>query len=61
MTSLYSQKRWVALAYTPAQLAAEHGTTYLNRLGPLTYGATRDKRAGSALKAARSRRLVSSR
>ncbi len=27
MTKLYSQKRWVPLAYTPAQLAAEHGTS----------------------------------
>jgi acyl-homoserine-lactone acylase len=25
MTKLYSQKRWVDLAFTPAQLAAEHG------------------------------------
>jgi acyl-homoserine-lactone acylase len=27
MTRLYSQKKWVPLAYTPAQLRAEHGTT----------------------------------
>ncbi len=27
MTKLYSQKQWVTLAYTPAQLAAEHGNT----------------------------------
>jgi acyl-homoserine-lactone acylase len=27
MTKLYSEKRWVPLAYTPAQLAAEHGTS----------------------------------
>ncbi|MDA8366964.1 MAG: penicillin acylase family protein, partial [Actinomycetota bacterium] len=27
MTKLYSKKQWVNLAYTPAQLAAEHGNT----------------------------------